>query len=320
MPRPPQPWTLEELQTEAKVAKDLLRERREQEKLEKRELIEERGRDYRALLLELLAKTNDLANLANSTEVLMSRSLLDMARYTALPFVSLDDLDTMTESCFGGWVSQKTDNPKNRRPTELEFAAAAEYLARELDPFRAPWLDGDRPPTVEEREHFIRATMAVRFNSILQTRRRNAGSRRQEEAVRIILDAADYKKVKTRRDINDPITEMPERSYTSAARSLRNTSIDIPIRLPDDHPTGLRFVALEAKDTNTDINTRKRLMEVRDKAATWNSAGFPFQFRTGAVLSGSLPVNELKGMQDQGIMIFWEHRLADLVAFIHEAP
>ena len=52
------------------------------------------------------------------------------------------------------------------------------------------------------------------------------------------------------------------------------------------------------------------------KAATWNASGLPYQIRTAAVLSGSFSVPRLEEAQSQGVMLFWEHRLSDLVGFL----
>ena len=307
-------WTQEELTADAAEAKAMLVGRRNSEQLAKRALIHKREPHYREALRELLDATGDLRYLPSTPDVLEKREVLDAARYIGLPFVSLGDIDTITGSCFEAWVGQSSDT--GRRPTEDEFAAAAEYLYREIDPYRAPWIEGGRTPTDEERERFLRATIALRLNSVLQTQRRNAGSKRQEAAVRTALTQAGYGPAKTAKNIVDPVAEMPPRSFGPNARDLRSTSIDVPIRLPDDHPTGLLFIALEAKDTNTEINSRKRLIEVMSKAATWNASGLPYQIRTAAVLSGSFSVPRLEEAQSQGVMLFWEHRLSDLVGFL----
>ena len=64
------------------------------------------------------------------------------------------------------------------------------------------------------------------------------------------------------------------------------------------------------------MNSRKRLIEVMDKATAWNSAGLPYEFRTGAVVSGVLPLHRLVEAQDRGVWLFWEHRLEDLTALL----
>lgn len=98
---------------------------------------------------------------------------------------------------------------------------------------------------------------------------------------------------------------MPEGTYSPRARLLAGASVDVPIRLKMGHPTGLTFIALEAKDTNSAVNSRKRLIEVMDKATAWNSAGLPYEFRTGAVVSGVLPLHRLVEAQDRGVWLFW---------------
>jgi hypothetical protein len=41
-----------------------------------------------------------------------------------------------------------------------------------------------------------------------------------------------------------------------------------------------------------------------------------YRFRTGAVLAGVYDVRRLTEAQDAGVFLFWEHRLADLTAFL----
>lgn len=314
MPRPPQNWTPEELAADAAASRTLFRERRRLRQQTKRQTIANDAPLYRDALVELLEATDDLRELATSPDALRTRSVLEMARFVPSPFISAGDLDTLTESCFGAWVQQTGD--RGQVPSDDAFALAAEILSEEADPYRAPWLDAGRTPSDQEREEFIRATIALRFNSFFTAQRRSEGAKRQETAIRKALTDAGYAEVKLPKDLTDPIEQMPERTFSPAARNLRNTSVDVPIRLPNDHPTGLTFIALEAKDTNTEVNSRKRLLEVMQKAETWNRAGLPFQFRTAAVVSGSLPLDRLKEAQAAGVMIFWEHRLEDLDEFL----
>jgi len=287
--------------------------RRRTERARREQAIAEHGPEYRQDFLDLLDATDGLRSITGAS--LQNRRLLRAARFVAIPFISDDDLDSLTGASLKGWMQQKTE--KGSRPSDVDFDAAAEIIAQQLDPYRAPWVTKDRPPTKAEIERFLAGSITVRLNSRLGSLRRSEAAARQEQAVRNALAAAGYAEFKgTSRTLVDPQTEMPEGTYSPRARLLAGASVDVPIRLKMGHPTGLTFIALEAKDTNSAVNSRKRLIEVMDKATAWNSAGLPYEFRTGAVVSGVLPLHRLVEAQDRGVWLFWEHRLEDLTALL----
>ena len=116
--------------------------------------------------------------------------------------------------------------------------------------------------------------------------------------------------------LTDPIKEMKAGSYATASRRLAATNMDIPVRLKDGHGTGLLFLALEAKVSNSALNSRKRLLEVGRKRERWDASGKLYRFRTGAVIAGVYDVRRLVEAQDAGVFLFWEHRLSDLTTFL----
>ncbi len=89
-----------------------------------------------------------------------------------------------------------------------------------------------------------------------------------------------------------------------------------PCRLRAEHPTGLLFLALEAKVSNSSLNSRKRLLEVTRKRERWDASGALYRFRTGAVLAGVFDVRRLEEAQEAGVFLFWQHRLDDLTDFL----
>lgn len=313
MPRPPQRWTEQELETDARASTEIFVARRKAERARREQAIAEHAPEYRRDFLDLLAATNDLRD--TTGESLQARPLLRAARFVAIPFISDDDLDSLTGANLKGWMQQTTE--RGRRPSDDDFDAAAEVIAQQVDPYRTPWIAKDRAPTKAEVERFVAASTTLRLNSRLGSLRRSEAAARQEQAVRDALAAAGYSEFKGRSmTLTDPQTEMPEGTYSPRARLLAGASVDVPIRLKDGHPTGLTFIALEAKDTNSAVNSRKRLIEVMDKATAWNAAGLPYEFRSGAVVSGVLPLHRLVEAQDRGVWLFWEHRLEDLTALL----
>jgi hypothetical protein len=267
---------------------------------------------YRQDFIDLLTSTNDLRDI--TADSLKERRLMQAARFAPVPFISDDDLDTLTGAKLKNWMKQTT--ARGSVPSDLDFTAAAEVFSQQLDTYRAPWVPLNRTPTAEERERFVSGSIALRLNSRLASLRKSEAAARQEGAVRLAIEDAGYTEANPPNVIDDVVNQLPERSFARRPRIVAGASVDVPIRLQADHPTGLTFVPLEAKDSNSVANSRKRLIEVMEKATTWNGAGLPFGFRTAAVISGCLPLNRLLEAQTRGVLLFWEHRLEDLTEFL----
>jgi hypothetical protein len=266
---------------------------------------------FQEAALELLERTDDLRQIDG--DALKLRRVLDIARYAAVPMISHDDLDNLTGARFKNWIKQK-EGGRGACPTDEEFEEAAAVLTPTIDPLRAPWLAAGRAPTKREREQFAFATALGPAQNALTTSRRKRSSGDQEEAIRAACAAADYQPASPPSQLTDPLNEMDPGTFATAARSLRRTSMDVPVRLAAGHH--LKLLAIEAKVSNTAINSRKRLMEVMNKRAVWDGAANLYAFRTAAVLAGDFAVERLKEAQDAGVIIFWEHRLDDLTNYL----
>lgn len=268
--------------------------------------------DYASTARDLLAASDDLRSLTG--KVLEDRKFLNLARYLAVPPISLDDLDTLTDSCFGLWVGQKTE--RGTRPSSPELAAAARIISDRLDHQRAPWLAAKRAPTKPERETFVTGVASIPAMNRLTTTRRGERSRKQEDLTRAAVAAARYRPVTPPGTLRDPVKDMKPGTYSEKSRRLTGTNMDVPVRLKANHATGQLFLATECKVSNSSLNSRKRLLEVNSKRETWDSSGLPHRFRTAAVLAGVFDVARLVEVQNAGVLIFWEHRLTDLTAFL----
>ncbi len=312
MPRPPQAWTEKELQRDADAARQLFVSDRLAALRREQAAYEAGIATHTKPVLELLARTSDLRKIDGDS--LKQRDVLDIARYVVVPPISLDDLDTLTDSSFGRWVGQTTE--RGTRPSDQAFRAAAKIVKERLDQERVPWFKRKRAATAAERDAFARATASIRAMGAIQTARRMESSARQEEAAREAARKAGYKPVTPPATLMDPINEMRSGSYATASRRLAETNMDIPVRLKDGHGTGLLFLALEAKVSNSALNSRKRLLEVLRKRERWDASGKLYRFRTGAVLAGVFDVRRLIEAQDAGVFLFWEHGLGDLTAFL----
>lgn len=312
MPRPPRSWTLEELKNDAAKARWIFVEERRAALSREQGLYADWLAHYRAIADDLLATSNDLRDLKGA--VLERREFLEMARYLAVPPISLDDLDSLTDSCFKDWVKQTTD--RGRRPAGRAFTAAAVLISERLDTARAPWLAEKREPTAEERQAYAMGVASIPATSKLTTKRRGERSGGQEELTREAIAAAGYVGIKLPGILANPAEEMNPGTFAQKSRILAGTNMDVPVRLKDEHATGQLFLAIECKVSNSSVNSRKRLLEVNGKRRKWDSAGLPHKFRTAAILAGVFDVTRLIEVQDDGVQIFWEHRLEDLTAFL----
>ncbi len=312
VPRPPGSWTNDELRHDAAEARRRFVAERRAALAHEQRVYKSLVNEYAATTRELLDASQDLRGLTGA--VLSNREFLSLARYLAVPTISIDDLDTLTDSCFGLWVEQKTD--RGIRPTDNEFTAAARIISERLDEDRAPWLGSGATPTGSERETFIYGMAAIRAASRLVTNRRSDRSKQQEAAARQAVASAGYRAIKLPGTLRDPVAEMSPGSYSEKSRKLAGTNMDVPIRLRDRHPTGQLFLAVECKVSNSTLNSRKRLLEVNSKKETWDTSGLPHRFRTAALVAGVFDVNRLVETQNGGVFIFWEHRLSDLTEFL----
>lgn len=312
MPRPPEIWNSDELMEDAKLARDTFVQSRLASLRAERDAYRQAHRAASQRVEALLDASDDLHSLTGST--IQDRNILDLARQLAVPPISLADLDTLTDSPFGQWVGQTTD--RGTRPREEAFEQAAKLIRERLDIERAPWLGMGRAPSADERRLFIQWTAASPATGRVLTMRRSHASARQEAAVREAASAAGYRPTRPPGTLTDPIRDMPAGTYATASRKLNGANMDIPIRLHSTHPTGLPFLAIECKVSNSSLNSRKRLLEVTRKREVWDGAGMAYQFRTAAVISGVFSIDRLLEAQRSGVWLFWEHRLSDLTDFL----
>lgn len=312
IPPPPGSWSPDELRRDADEARRRFVADRLAALRVERETYERAHREGASAARALLGATSDMSEITGRS--LEDRRCLEFARQLAVPPISADDLDTLTDSVFKNWLKQKTD--RGARPDAEAFDAAATIISERLDQGRAPWLIQGRAATQLELETFVDWAAAGPAAARVMTERRTGSSARQERATREAARLAGYASATPPANLRNPIADMPGGTYAAGARKLSGTSMDVPIRLPDGHPTGLLFLAVECKVSNSSVNSRKRLLEVLSKRRTWDGSGQVYSFRTAAVLSGVFAVDRLLQAQQEGVMLFWEHRLDDFTALL----
>ena len=96
--------------------------------------------------------------------------------------------------------------------------------------------------------------------------------------------------------------------------NLGSDSADVLVRLRDG-----RLLVIECKGSNSEINSRKRLnKEASQNARAW-LARFGGQVVPAVALQGVFKDRYVGEAQDTPMLIFWGHRLSDLLAFVEAA-
>lgn len=265
-----------------------------------REILDEcRGR-----VEQLLTATDDLRSIRQGGSILdADQELLNAARYCASPVISADTLKIVRESA-------------GTEGTILAF----------LDRERFPWIGEGRAPKRAERARAVVMTAKLWADQRAKTANRTRYSKAQESRTRKALEAAGLVYV-SRLEIRDRLKELgddPREGLTAnnwgdALRrgeftdeiKLAGNKCDVPARLEDG-----RLLPIECKVSNSEVNSTKRLIrETLGKHIDWRGT-FGRELSTGAVLAGVFSMLNLKQAQDQGMLLFFEHKLKSLTAFI----
>jgi XamI restriction endonuclease len=252
--------------------------------------------EIRTLVTEVFEATDDLRDITTDTLLSEPRLWWHVLRYCCGPPVSEEDLWTYV----GG--------PKFKKVSPAWAAKTAEVLQLFIDDVRFPWVTAGRAPSPQERERALEATIMPLAQQRFTTAGRGQASRRQEAAVGAVLAAAGFRHDEARTPILVP-DELARGSF-SRERRLAGDKCDLPLRLRDG-----RILAIECKSSNGPKNGWKRLIrEVSGKAESWRRS-FGEQVLTAAVLAGVFDLSNLRGGQERGVVIFWEHDLDPLVEF-----
>jgi hypothetical protein len=223
-------------------------------------------------------------------------------RYLTAPPISEDDLETVAEATLSpSRLRSDPDSAKRIRDTVLTI----------IDPHRFPWVSEGRRPSSDERERAAIASAALAASSDVGARRRSSSKEAQEQAVKELLASVGMKEVKAKEI--PMLTAAPAPGHFCGETRLAGTRADVVVRLEDE-----RVMAIECKVSNSTVNSYKRLVhDTGGKAAHWYDQLGRAQVIPCAVLSGVYGTANLSDVQEnKGVYLFWQHRLADLAAFV----
>ena len=182
-----------------------------------------------------------------------------------------------------------------------------------LDPYRFPWVREDREPTELEIHTAIVASSVLIASQRVETERRSAIRDTMEGDVKEIFRAAGYTDVTGRLQAIQPSNLTISSGQFCGELKLGEHKADILARLFDG-----RLIAIECKGSNSAVNSEKRVnKEAVGKAVSWQKDFGPVvRVVPSSVLSGIFRPERLFDAQNNGLILFWYHRLDVLRDFI----
>ena len=239
----------------------------------------------------------------NLLEGIMTDADTRMAfRYLTAPPISEDDLKTLADAKMSPTALRRDPKVAHR---------LTDVVLHILDPKRFPWIVEDRDPQDGELRTATVASAALAAAQRVQTRRRNEAKSVQEKEVKQFLRDMGIAEV-ARRPISN-WRDAPDPGQFCSECKLGSSRADMVVGLFDR-----RVLAIECKASNSEVNSFKRINhEAVGKARSWVADFGRNQLAPAAILTGVFNPDNLATAQNDGLALFWIHRLDDLQEFIN---
>lgn len=226
-------------------------------------------------------------------------------RALAAPPISEDDLDTLLDA--------RVNKTAVRRHQALADEIGRLLLAA-LDPHRFPWVLQGREPTESERRTAIMATAVLISMNTVYTRRRSDERDQLEGRLEQLLIDKGYTRAPAPRGGIADVGMLPPRGVFMRQCKLGKHNADLVVMLWDG-----RLLAVECKASNSTVNGEKRLnKEVVADAGDWYEQ-FGRSNLVAAALRGVFKPAKVREAQEQGVYLFWWHRIDALAEFLDRA-
>lgn len=267
------------------------------------------GRQY----FELAFRFTDGFRRLSSDTLGQDERIISILRHALKPYMAADRLGQLSGLPRGRIQAIEGGSPADRE----ELTAIGEVVTRYLDRDRFPWLASplDSSEMRTAQEWAARWTSSHYANVRSRTRQRMAASEVQEDAVARAFVAAGWAlqedAVSIVRNANDILLGCFTRERRIQCRPPPNKKADHVLRLDTT-----RLLLIEAKHNIDELNARKRIAEIRDKATKWRQSLGQSLVVVGAVLSGYFPEDEVRSLWEDGILIFWQHDLGELTGWV----
>jgi hypothetical protein len=319
----PRTWTETELKEQAQVAIDEFVDRRLAEPVGAyaKHVLDRRVSIVR--LFRALSKVDpDSPSPDAIRSILADEDLFAALRYVAGPPLSEDDLGVLVTRNIDGLtkaaIAANDETPKG----------VLALICRLSDPFRFPWLATRRGATVREIRRAIAMTTVLHASQAMLTERRGYGKLvEQRLETRLIemgftkVTGGKRKKPKPgdppalppfpkRGKISNP-TDHPTFPHFYGECTVYSRKVDQFIALRNG-----RMVALEAKDSSSGLNSKKRLLnDTGGKAKAYADATGKLIINV-ALLSGVFKLSDLLAAQDAGLYLVWAHHVDEFIDWI----
>lgn len=253
--------------------------------------------DARKEIIAFLRASKFLSDVKGALQLSGSHSI--PMRHFLAPPVSQDQFKLICPD----W--SKSNEISGRGFQERKAAAAAAVFAERRSKRLTGWIDRGRPPRMDELTSAIGAIAPLMANQRVSTARRGRLSFQQESLVITLLEAKAWTKLPSRLVSAGGI--LPSKCFMHKTRFASGPSesqeVDIACGLG-----GTYVLALECKVTNDHTNSVKRINDVLKKAHAWKSHWGSF-VKPAAVLQGVIKGPDVQRLLDNGVQVFWSHRL-----------
>ncbi len=240
----PEVYADEELQLQARKARQAFVEARQQEESRCADFYDRSFEEAAAIASSIFEETDGLRSLSDSPRMLCRPGVLSVLRYMQRPSVSEDDFKSLT-----GMPSLTPARLADEGNARLGLA----YVKRTLNLKLFPWLAEERAPTAVELVTAKAAVAALVADQRTKTQMRNSPSKQQEKAVRELLQSVGYREVPAR-EILTPRDFPAEGEVFSREAKVGDAKADVVFGLADG-----RVMLLECKASNSAVNSYKRL-------------------------------------------------------------
>jgi hypothetical protein len=303
MQKPPE-WTATELDVQVRLANANFRSERLREPLENWKTTFDIYHEKFEKLFDAYGITDPRLLSPERLVEILKDGFGEILRYLAGPPISEDDLVVLADA---------TLTPSKLASAPEAAQRVIDILVNSVDPRRFPWIAEKRPPREDEKAAAILASAVLITAQRVATSRRIEGKDAQEKAVKAFLTGMGF--VEDAPRTIRTLTDAPEKGHFCCECLVGSRKADVPVRLHDG-----RLMPIECKVSNSALNSVKRINnDAAVKAKIWRDEFGKNQVVPVAVLSGVFNVPNLVQAQENGLTLFWAHRLDDMKAFILSA-
>lgn len=218
----PRQWTVEEFRKDASAAKDIFRNERTDEPLERYSEFFDAFTPIFGELIDELDAIRDSDGAEPLAQLMRNTNKKTAFRYLTAPPISEDDLKVLAYAKLSAKALRADpDSAKRVRDIVLHI----------LDPHRFPWVQEGRQPSETEREIAIVSSAALVAAKKVETERRGKARSEQELAVKNLLIGLGYSQVPKR---SMPLLEdAPALNEFCDESNLGGTRADLVVKLHD---------------------------------------------------------------------------------------